>query len=393
MIALPFDVRLLALLVLLACAPAIHAQSDAERSARELAELRERIGGLQKALGSTRDAHDRRRDELRKVEKRLAVLANAQRNGQRQLGESRKRLASLDRERGQMLDDIGLQRDALLAQVRAAHALGRQPWLKAILNQQDPARFGRMLGYYGYLNRARTGRIADVERALAGLREVKVRILGEEEKLRLLGLQQQRETDTIAVERTSRAKVVAQLDAEIADQNRQLKQYRTDEKRLAGLLVSLRKAIDEDSGETPASGAPFPKLRGKLTWPTDGKQLARFGQRRGNGPLNWQGLLIGAQEGSAVRAVAHGRVAYADWLRGYGLLLILDHGDGYMSLYGYNQVLHREVGDWVAGGEEIAGAGSSGGQQRSALYFELRRDGRPVNPAKWWGASKGRSSG
>lgn len=393
MIPFTHHARLLVLLVLLVLAPAAVGDTSSDGRARELAALRDRIAGLQQELEATRDAHDRRRGELRAVEKRLAALATAQRAGKRQLVESRARLATLDGERQAMRADIDRQRAALLVQVRTAYTLGRQPQLKAILNQQEPARLGRMLGYYGYLHRARTDRIATVERALAGLRAVQTRILDEETRLRALGLRQQREADAIADERAARAMVVAKLDAEIADQGRRLQRYRSDEQRLAGLLTRLRQAIDETAPEAPVTGAPFPQLRGKLAWPTKGRLLARYGQRRGSGPLNWQGLLIGAREGAAVRAVAHGRVAYADWLRGYGLLLIIDHGDGYMSLYGYNQALRRGVGDWVEAGEEIASAGSSGGQARSALYFELRHAGRPVDPAKWWRASTGAASG
>lgn len=164
-----------------------------------------------------------------------------------------------------------------------------------------------------------------------------------------------------------------------------------DERRLQRLLDSLATA-PRDNSQTPAEGelasegtehTPFLTLRGRLQWPSRGKLTTRYGSARKVGKLKWQGVNIKAPEGTEVHAISHGRVAFSDWLRGFGLLTIIDHGDGYMSLYGGNQSLFKEVGDWVEAGEVIAGVGNSGGRKNSALYFEIRHNGKPTNPLKW----------
>ncbi|MEE8429334.1 MAG: peptidoglycan DD-metalloendopeptidase family protein [Gammaproteobacteria bacterium] len=190
------------------------------------------------------------------------------------------------------------------------------------------------------------------------------------------------EAENLEKTRIARAEVLAQLKKQIRRKDREMRQLKIDEQRLQELIDNISEALAASASEM-ADQISFAKRKGRLQWPVNGKLVTRYGQDRNVGDLKWRGVLIRAPEGSDVYAVSQGRVAFADWLRGFGLLIILEHGDGYMSLYGYNQLLHKEVGDWVSGGELISNVGVSGGQTEPGLYFELRHKGRPVNPAAW----------
>ncbi|HEY5789662.1 MAG TPA: peptidoglycan DD-metalloendopeptidase family protein [Gammaproteobacteria bacterium] len=377
--------------LLLAGAPAAAEPDQGAREA-ELEQLRGRIRALQQELASTRGEHDQVRERLQATEQQIAALHRDLARTESALGAQERRLATLQGERQVRLEALAGQRTALAEQVRAAYAMGRQERLKIVLNQQDPALLGRMLGYYDYFNRARLARIDAIEDLLERLRAIEEELEVERERLAALYARHQASAAALEQERAARADLVATLAGEIADKDRQLERFRNDEARLAQLLASLQRALDD----IPASAAerkPFASLRGRLEWPASGRHGARFGQRRGIAGTAWQGVLIEAAEGGAVRAVSHGRVAFADWLRGFGLLLILDHGDGYMSLYGHNQGLNKEVGDWVQTGEVIASVGRSGGRERPGLYFEIRHRGQPVNPARWCRAPARRGTG
>lgn len=172
------------------------------------------------------------------------------------------------------------------------------------------------------------------------------------------------------------------------DSKKQLRRWETDEKALVKLLIQLQQTLENmPMGEGTRKN--FAQQKGKLPWPTKGKLVIRYGSSRQVGNLKWQGIMIRASQGQNIKAVSHGRVAFADWLRGFGLLIILDHGDGFMSLYGHNQSLLKETGDWVDPGEPISTAGDSGGQSKTGLYFEIRKNGKPVNPMRWCRKQRG----
>ena len=174
---------------------------------------------------------------------------------------------------------------------------------------------------------------------------------------------------------------VAKLNDSIRDKGEKLKQKERDRQELEKLLAAIEEAVV--NLEVPEDFQAFGKARGKMPWPIKGKPSNRFGKSRNEGKMRWQGVTIPAKEGTTVRAIHHGRVVYSDWLRGSGLLLIIDHGDGYMSLYAHNQSLLRDVGEWVSAGTPISTVGDSGGLERSALYFEIRHQGKPTDPARW----------
>ena len=374
------------LLSLLAAAGSAQAGalSESERQARagELAQLRERMQVLSEELARTRRLHDSVQHTLGEIETRIGRQARELRQRGRRLRAQRKRLAQLKKEKRQAEQDLARQRELLARQVRSAFMIGRQEYLKFLLNQEDPARLGRTLVYYDYFNRARSEQIGRVQTALARIETLSGEIRAETRQLQRLQEEQLAEKQALEKNYSERALVLARLNREIKNKDQKLAQMRADEKRLQRLLQAINEAMPDIFAEA-GEHKPFASYRGKLTWPVAGKVQRLFGKRRRAGKLKWNGVIIKAARGREVHAISHGRVAYADWLRGYGLLLILDHGDGYMSLYGHNQSLYKETGDWVEAGEVIGEVGDSGGQQSSGLYFEIRYQGKPTNPGRW----------
>ncbi len=357
---------------------------DARRREKveELARLRERIKSLQEHLDSVRSRHDALRSELRDTETRIAAQARALERLEGEIGEHRKELARLQSERRHYRQQLAVQRKLLAEQVRAAYAIGRQEYLKMLLNQEEPAAVGRMLRYYDYFHRARSQQIDAARATLQQLAAVQTRIQDETAALQEKRARQARDKAALEGAYADRSRVMTRLDRDLHDKGAELARLRADEKRLGDLVERLKQVLADIPPEA-GNQRPFAQLRGKLPWPVAGRVEPLFGKPRGVGGVRWKGVRIDAREGREVRAVSRGRVAFADWLRGYGMLIIIDHGDGYMSLYGHNQTLYKETGDWVEAGERIAAVGRSGGQERTALYFEIRHNGRPANPARW----------
>jgi murein hydrolase activator len=275
---------------------------------------------------------------------------------------------------------LAAEKTALARQVRSSYMTGREELFKLMLSQESPATLGRMLVYFDYYNRARTARIeavaGELER-LAGLEQETTRV---ESELAALEEAQAREVAALERSRDERRAAVAKIEAEIRSGAASVTKLQAEEQRLADLVKRLSEAM---AGFPVEADEPFASLKGKLAWPVQGRLAGDFGQLRGTGPVKWNGVLLEASAGSPVRAVYHGRVAFADWLQGLGLLVIVDHGGGYMSLYGHNEALLKESGDWVEPGETIAQVGDTGGQARAGLYFEIRLNGEPINPHPW----------
>ena len=236
--------------------------------------------------------------------------------------------------------------------------------------------------YYAYFNRARAKRIERLRFDLARLSEIEAGLAREREALERLEGENRAAIAALEAQREERRLFLTKLGDDLQRQETRLARLRDDERALTELLASLSREL-ADIPLKLEEDRPFSAQRGRLPWPVTGRVRHRFGTPRGEGDLTWQGVVITAPAGAPVTAVSRGRVAFADWLRGFGLLLILDHGDGYMSLYGYNQTLLKDVGDWVSTGEKIAHVGDSGGRQDVGLYFEIRHRGTPRNPARW----------
>jgi septal ring factor EnvC (AmiA/AmiB activator) len=347
----------------------------------ELKKVNARIEKVRKAVNADIEKRDRLSAELRDAE--LGVQAARRELEQLRLQRigSEARLQELEREQARREQELAAERGALAGELRTAYVNGREEQLKLLLNQQDPASFGRMLAYYGYFGRARAERIGSIRDKLEHLALLREKIAAEGQRLKELEERQARQLASLKGAQDKRATAVTAIDSQIKTRGGEIKRLESQARSLEKLIADLRKAL---ASPKVAKQAPFEPLRGKLPWPVQqGKVLARFGQPRAGGSLRWQGMLIGTDRGARVRAPFAGRVAYADWLPGMGLMIVLDHGGGYLSLYGHNEEVFKKVGESVAAGDVIGAVGDTGGHNQPALYFEVRRGREPVNPENW----------
>ena len=300
------------------------------------------------------------------------------------------KISSLTEEQKELLTEKGEQQYYIEQQIRAAFEIGNQEYLKVLLNQEDPNEIARMLTYYDYFNQARSRQIESYNLTLLDLDLVKQELAEEtivlESQRRALGTQQL----SLANIQKEKRKTLKALINQISTAGSELTSLEQDRGRLEELLGKLQESLA--NLKAPGSSQPFAGMRGKLLLPVEGRISHRFGNQRNQGKLKWHGIFIDAAEGESVYAVHYGRVVFSDWLRGFGLLMIISHGEGYMSLYGHNQALFRETGDWVSAGEKIAAVGDSGGQDKTGLYFEIRIDGKPNNPQNWCVAREQRAA-
>ncbi|MGX2039162.1 murein hydrolase activator EnvC family protein [Methylocaldum sp. MU1018] len=361
------------------------ARAASEQTSRtdELGAVRERIEAVRKS----RDALESRRralvDQLSAIERDYGHLAKRLKELEMKAQAQSRHLSDLERQRNRLQTAVKNQYKSLAGQARAAYAAGRQEWLKLVLDQEDPARLSRVLAYYNYLNQARASLLQGMQKDLEAASQLHQEVSAEAKRLQNTREQAAKERMALDKSRQSRREVLVGLEHGLRDREAQLKRLREDEERLQNLVAAIRPLADESkpARNSSAGKGPFATLYGQLTYPVKGALLEQFGNPRMSG--RWDGVVIGAPEGTPVYAVAAGRVAYSDWLRGYGLLTIIDHGDGYMSLYAFNQSLYKNVGDWVSGGDIIATVGASGGRAEPGLYFGIREKGRPVNPRLW----------
>lgn len=373
------------LLMLLGGSGLIAATAEAQDSREAKAELQQteaEIAKLKKLLGTLQQDMSELETQLKKSESEIGRLRRESQELEQQIRDGESRLQDMQRQAEGLHAALEAQQDQIARQARSAYMAGQQDYLKLMLNQDDPSRVARMMRYYEYVSRARSEEIAEYRNTIEQIRQASVDIVREQNRLqdnreRLAG--QQRE---IQAQQANRNQFLAGMRGERRTQEQQLKARESERAELAKLIKSLDEAIT--SIPTPAGNLPFAQAKGKMPLPIRGTIQARFGsQRGGDARLKWDGLLISASEGAGVHAIHGGRVVFADWLRGSGLLLILDHGGGYLSLYGHNQTLLREVGAWVQPGEAVATVGSSGGLGSPSLYFSIRHQGRPLDPLAW----------
>jgi septal ring factor EnvC (AmiA/AmiB activator) len=356
------------------------AELSAQTEQQQLEAVRASIERLERNMAAKQTERDKRLGDLRAAEKDIAAQHARLAEIRAEQALERQRLAEF--ESATQAATAALQREsgALARQVRLSYMTGREELLKLVLNQEDPARLGRMVTYYDYYNRLRGARIGAVRGELAELAELTRATARSEATLADLAVAQEAELDGLEAARGRRSAAIAELDTDLERSGRELEALRADEQRLTDLVDELSEIL----AAFPVNGEePFAAQQGKLAWPAAGKIVGDYGAPRNGGPLRWNGVLLDAAGGAPVRAVYGGRVAFSDWLPGMGLLLIVDHGDDYLSLYGYNEVLLKASGEWVEPGEVLAQVGNSGGRNGPALYFELRHKGQPVNPHPW----------
>jgi septal ring factor EnvC (AmiA/AmiB activator) len=359
-----------------------HAAADPAAKEAELKQVRGRIESIRRSIHAEAEKRDALTAQVRKAE--LQVQAARERLSavrERRIA-AQARLRALEKEQAETQRKIDDEREALAGELRVAYVNGQQERIKLLLNQRDPAQAGRMMVWYGYFGRARAERITAITEHLAHLELLTEDIAAEARKLAALESEQSREVSSLADARDNRRQTLAKVQSTLKTRNDQLAKAQREAQALEKLVEQLRRAIDDfpDFGDQP-----FARARGRLPWPVKGSILARFGQLRAGGPLKWQGMVIGAERGAQVRAPFPGRVVYADWLPGMGLLLVLDHGGGYMSLYGHNEQLYRRVGDRVAAGDPLAAVGDAAGFGKTGLYLEIRKGRQALDPAPWLG--------
>lgn len=353
-----------------------------ERQARQkLDAVRAEIKALTQQQRETEGERGDAARALREKETAVAAVAKDVHSLDEKLDAEQAQLDQLNARREKLEGALKSQREALGALLRSAYALGRNEELKLLLQQDDVAAIARVLAYHRYFQRARIGRIDQLSADLEQLAAVQDSIRQKTAELAATRDARSAEGAKLETERAERAVLVAELDAKLKEQGARVAALGKDEQALSELLEKLRDVF-ADIPKQLSGAEPFASMRGRMAWPVTGKIAIRFGATDDSGRRS-SGILVSAKTGTPVHAVSHGRVAFADWLRGYGLMIIVDHGDGYLSLYGCNETLLKDVGDWVGAGETIASSGESGGQKTPGVYFELRAKGQPVDPRPW----------
>ena len=403
---------ILLIFLFLACWDARSAPS-ADSAKQELQQLRARIEALQKKLAGAEESRNEAADALRESERaisdanrELAELDQSSRvvsqRAQALHGETRKATDTLEAHQKEFAQ--------LLYQQHVQHGGTAPDALRLILSSENPNDIARDLHYLSYVSRARGDAIRGMRESLAKLNSLSDEAVSKAKELAAIGAAQLNQRQGLEAEKRKRADVVTRLSRDIARQRQEIGAMRRNETRLTTLIEQLARVItrpppaprekiaprlrnerNERNETVPEPSTPgtvaqaFSRLRGQLALPVRGELTGRFGSPRSDGGLTWKGLFLATKSGESVRAVAAGRVVYADWLRGFGNLLIVDHGEGYMSLYGYNEALLKQIGDEIHSGDIVATVGNSGGSVDSGLYFELRHQGKPIDPLSWVG--------
>ncbi len=359
----------------------------------ELENLRKRIAGLQQELEKTSESKSEAADALRESERaisdsnrKLAELAQQQHEAGRALLQLQQQVRQLER---------GIQgQQALLGKMLYQQYLGgKQEYLKLLLNNHDPNQVTREMQYYEYIARSRAAWLKTLRSNLAQLNTVTVQVRQKSAEIAALQGEEKLQRQTLEKDKRTHQQVLGKIALQLKQQRRAIGRLQRDENHLAQLVERLSRMLAQPKGKGIFSndslpddrfdGSPFEQLKGKLTLPVKGEVSGKFGSARPDSTVLWKGLFLHVAANQPVKAVAAGRVVFADWLRGFGNLLIIDHGKGYMSLYGNNETLYKQVGDVLRGGDTIAATGNSGGNEDSGLYFELRHEGKPLDPMKW----------
>ncbi|MBE0482516.1 MAG: peptidoglycan DD-metalloendopeptidase family protein [Bacterioplanes sp.] len=349
---------------------------------RRLAELQKEIQQLQQWLNSAKDEYSQLDQALRQSDIAISDINRQIDTTRTQLNEEQQRLKKLRLEQGQLQQLQQQHRQYLIEQIQAAHKMGEQSPIKLLLDQDDPQQAQRTMRYFAYFNEARVERIRVILAELDRLNRLSEIIVAQEQQLRATEarlLQQSRERQT---RQKQQQRLLTQLAQQMQSEQQSLRRKEADQQRLEQLLNEVSTLLANSARRNDER--PFRQLRGKLPQPVNNARVVgAFGQRDPQTRVRWEGWLMRTSEGQTVQAIHHGQVVFADWLRGFGLVIILDHGEGYLSLYAHNQTLFRDVGTWVNQGDILASSGRSSSTEQAQLYFEIRHKGKPQDPAAW----------
>ena len=351
-------------------------------SEKQLKSVLSKIEKLKQVIDVKEDSRSQYIKQLKSIERKIGKLGQKIRAIGKKIGAKKSELDSLRATRVKHQNQLSKESDYLAEQVYAAFTLGRQEKVKLLFSQQDPQTLQRNLVYYQYFSNARVDLINAVQSNIDKIIETEQLIrqaqLDLEKNRQDLGKQKKQ----FDLDLGKRKTIIGSLDKQLKKQGSNLSRLKDEATQLQNLIKSIEE-IFADAPESEISRKAFAELKGKLAWPLKGKVRKLFGRTKPQSDLRWQGVKIEAASGSHVMAVSHGRVAFSDWLRGLGNLIIIDHGNSYLSLYGHNESLFKTAGEWVETGDVIGSIGSSGGQQKPGLYFEIRKKGKPQNPTRW----------
>ncbi len=353
---------------------------NVESKTKELTVLQKMIKKINQKIKGLKTKKNILLVELKKLDVQFGKISTELKNLEDNNNQLKEKLEHNRRLMKNKQQEIDSQKQALESLVKIAYGMGRHEKIKLMLSQEDPSVSGRMLVYYDYLNKARLKKITIIKQGLQQLRDLELENSREAEVLQAKLEQVKKKKSALLKTKAERKALVAKIKKRFSRKKQKLSQYKASEKKLKGIISSLQSSANNFS-YGKGSSKRFSLLKGKLPWPLQGKIKKKFGAQRSD--TRWDGVLISAKEGAEVRVVAKGRVVFADWLRGYGLLTIIDHGGGYMTLYAFSQSLYKKVGERVKAGDVIAVAGQSGGRSEIGLYFGIRKKGKPVDPVKW----------
>ena len=362
----------------------IAANNSYSEKAIALQNIQKRIKEIELRIKSAQDETNKSQQELRDNEINTTETLTDLHIINAKISEKKSKLEEMLFEQAEHDAALKEEKEKLIDQIRAAYQIGHNDYLRLILNQEHPALVRRVLAYYDYHNRIRSERIEQFKESLISLEKIQSAIKDESVKLEELKLKHKTKLSDFHEFRATRRDINIRLAKYIEEQGIKLQIQQENERQLRILFQGLKKnkvVTKEVFKEAPR----FNTLKGKLNWPVKGTLSKEYGANKKSGDLNlkWQGVLINAEMGAKVTAISSGEIIFAEWFRHLGLLIIIDHGDSFMSLYGHNQNILKNMGDWVLADEAIATVGDSGGQSDTALYFEIRKGAEPINPSHW----------
>ncbi len=368
---------------LLAAATAAAGDERYQQSAEELAKVRGRIDAVSKSIEHDKGEQDQLRGAVEAAERKVDEAGGEARRISAQIDLQTAKVRQAQAEQAAAERRLGEQKDTLARQLRASYMMGRGGKAELLLSQQDPDRVDRLLVYYDALNRARAASIDAIGAEIKKVAQLQSQYQAQLDSLQALQSSHKRALSALEADRQDRAEAMSKVSQRIAGESQELKGLQTSEKQLGKLLEQLRQALADVPVEPEGGSKSFPEMRGKMAWPLRGDLLARYGEPKAGGHLQWKGMWIAAPEGAPVRASSRGRVAYVGWLTSYGLIVVLQHEKGFFTLYGHNSAVTRTAGEWVAAGDVIAKAGNTGGYEQPGLYFEVRKGADPMDPKDW----------
>lgn len=368
-------------MVVLACQVSMASITKSQQQ-EKLDKIRDNINQVESSLDNDKSKRGKFQRELKSLDKKIARLSKEINYTKHLIKKYKNLVKSLNSELKDIEKSLKSHKEALSQQIKAAYIMGKNETLKLLLNQQNAIEMGHAVIYYQYLNKTRSHQILEYNLLVHEKTKLKERITGKSVELTELKKNQFMQKNRFSANRARRNKLIALLDSKIVTNEDALASLLTHRKKIEQLLISLGEVL-ADIPTKPAGEKAFSAQKGRLPWPVAGRIINKFGAKKSRSDLKWNGVVLAMNYGEPVRAINRGRVIFSNWLQGYGFIIILDHGSSYMSLYGYNQNLLKEPGDWVNQGDIIATVGDSGGQNASGLYFEIRKQGKPINPKNW----------